>query len=874
MLAPFVRVAHALLTRRRAERELEEELSFHLEMEIEANRAHGMSAAEARRAALRDLGGVQQTREAVREQRSSWVDQLAVDVRHAARGLAKARAFTVAIVATLAIGIGGGTVVFSVVEALLLRPLPYERPDRLGVFSPWSKRWFDHEAIGRDSRSFTGMAAYVERAANLIVSGQSERGRIAAISANFFDVLGVKPPSGRTFSDGETHSGQDRVVILSERFARARFGSARAALGQDLIIDRDVLTIIGVLPAEFRTPSELVPGRESVFARAVQAFVPISPTNNPDTWWDPARWEDSCVVGRLRDSVTISQARADIEHLATLPDRGRAEIARSLKPLREAVSGEFAARLVALCIAVGILLVAACGNVCNLLLERLERRRAELALRAALGASLPQLARNVLSETALVIVAGGAAGALVAWGGVRVIQVYGGAVLANLTTVRVSLPVLGFAAGLSILTAVPIGLALIARLVRGGVGRSLHAPVIERPVAGRLSLSALLVVTQMVLSAILVVVGALLARDLANLVSVDLGFKPTGVFTAEIGLDHVQYHGISSQFFVDLRDRLAETPGVDRVAVAATAPGRGQRGGFGIQVGRRPLGLVEGTAVSEGYFSMLSIPLLAGRDFATSDSRRRGSAVVVINEAFATEHWRSIQAAIGQPLAFLPGLDNTAWPAEVVGVVGNSNETGTALTWQPRIYTYFPQSCCYERMTVLVKSRANARTVAGTLSAVVKRLDPQLPVGTVASLERIVSSHYARQRLTLVMMATFALLTLVLAAVGIHGVIAYAVALRRREIGIRLALGATGSSVVWLFVVRAVRLVVLGLLIGVPAGLMFRWIAVIEWVGSAQSDWVTSLGGVGVVAITGVMAALVPAWRASRLDAMDVLRSE
>ena len=476
MLAPFVRVAHALLTRRRAERELEEELSFHLEMEIEANRAHGMSAAEARRAALRDLGGVQQTREAVREQRSSWVDQLAVDVRHAARGLAKARAFTVAIVATLAIGIGGGTVVFSVVEALLLRPLPYERPDRLGVFSPWSKRWFDHEAIGRDSRSFTGMAAYVERAANLIVSGQSERGRIAAISANFFDVLGVKPPSGRTFSDGETHSGQDRVVILSERFARARFGSARAALGQDLIIDRDVLTIIGVLPAEFRTPSELVPGRESVFARAVQAFVPISPTNNPDTWWDPARWEDSCVVGRLRDSVTISQARADIEHLATLPDRGRAEIARSLKPLREAVSGEFAARLVALCIAVGILLVAACGNVCNLLLERLERRRAELALRAALGASLPQLARNVLSETALVIVAGGAAGALVAWGGVRVIQVYGGAVLANLTTVRVSLPVLGFAAGLSILTAVPIGLALIARLVRGGVGRSLHAP--------------------------------------------------------------------------------------------------------------------------------------------------------------------------------------------------------------------------------------------------------------------------------------------------------------------------------------------------------------------------------------------------------------
>jgi predicted permease len=800
--------------------------------------------------------------------------------RLALRALRRAPAFTLAAVFALALGIGGTTVVFSVVDALLLRPLPYADPDRLVVCKPgppWAlyQQW-------RTSDVFEGMAAYNERAANLSGAGEPERIIVGRVTPGFFSVVGVSPTIGRPFGREQAEPGGDRIVLLTDAFWRKHFGGAHDVVGRTLKLDDQVYTVAGVLPRQFQTLEQLTPARGLSFDWGAAVLTPLlsDPIKREPTTTDRI-WRGMQVVGRLRPGVTLERARAASATLAkgvTLPSSEKRDY--RLVRLTDFVAGDLPSQMGILAAAVGLLLLVASANVANLLLARGTARHRELATRAALGASRGQLARHALTETVALGLMGGTLGVAAAWAGVRVVSVFGGPVLARLDVVGLDLRVLAFACLLSLGVGLLVGLLPALRQARVAPAGVLRVARGYAPVRVRLPISSVLVVTEIVLSLVLLVGAGLLARDFLALAGTDLGFRPHGVLTADVSLSRIQYAKPAqvNAFYDDLLARAAGLPGVRSVALTSVPPGGTtvMSAYLGVD-GRSPTEDADGRPSQEpeflqivggDYFRTLGMAMVEGRGLDSRDGAGT-ERIVVVNRAFARRYWKTPREAIGHRVTFGP------YDYRIVGVAGDVREA--ASTSAPRALSYFALAQTprmWPQMTLLLEGPGHAAALAAPLVRLMKQIDPNQPLYNVLTLDRIVSTPLARRRLIMTMMAVFAGLALLLAAAGIYGVLSYAVAQRAHELGVRMAIGGSRQDVFSLVLGRGLRLIGLGIVTGLPLAYTLTRVLAAQLLNVTRVDAPTYVATTVLVGTVGLLGCAVPAWRATRVDPIVTLRSE
>lgn len=804
--------------------------------------------------------------------------------RLALRALLRTPAFTVAAVMALALGIGGSTVVFSVVNTLLLEPLPYAQPDRLVVSDP-GPPWALYEQW-RTADVFQGMAAYNERAANVSGAGEPARVLMARVTPNFLSVIGLAPAIGRTFGSLQSGPGDERVVLLTDAFWRKHYAGARDVVGRSLALDDQLYTVIGVLPRQFQMVTQLMPALGLSFDSGAAVLVPLlrDPLKRDSSSTDQF-WRGMQVIGRIRAGTTLDQARAAAATIA-----GRVKLPAylagrsfALVPVTDFVAGELPKQMAILATAVALLLLVAGANVANLLLARGTARQRELATRAALGASTWQLARHALTETVLLGLMGGGLGIAAAWGGVRLVSAFGGPVLGRLGTVGLNLRVLGFTCALSIVVGVLVGLVPALRLSRVAPGGSLRVARGHQRFRRGIALSSVLVVAEVVLSIVLVVGAGLLTSDFVRLASADLGFRSEGVLTADVSLSRAQYKSTPqvSAFFADLLERAASLPGVRTAGFSSVAPG-----GFAVMsttmriegATRGPHAGAPGALAPEDhefvqvvggdYFRVLSLPVIEGRRL----DRRDGASterVAVVNAAFARKYWQTPRQAIGRRAM----LDADFYT--IVGVSGDLHDVASTGPPRPLIYFALPQSPWVpSQMTLLLQGGGDPAALAAPLTALMRRMNPNQPLYNVLTLDRIIATQLARRRLIMTMMAVFAGLALLLAAAGVYGVLSYTVAQRAHELGVRMAIGGSRRDVFSLVLGRGMRLVVLGVLAGLPLSYALTRVLAAQLVGVTRTDPPTYIVTTALVGVLGLLGCAVPAWRATRVDPIVTLRSE
>jgi predicted permease len=807
-----------------------------------------------------------------------WQDSLWRNVRHAARALGRAPGFTAATVVTLAVGIGCSTLLFSVFDALLLRPLPYARPEGLVVVTPDVSPifWSVIDQLRASKDVFGELGVCVPRAANIMGGGEAERALVARVDQDFLRVLGVSPAIGRAFRLEEFEPAHDKVALLTDTAWRRRYAASRDVVGRFITIDGQPYTIVGVLPREFRTPSELTSAREVWFDSRVGLLLPLSARPRA---WDPESTDQiargATIVGRLRPGTPLNRGQA-LVGLVTDREMPPAAPPFSLVPLRDAVAGSLPRQLGILAAAVGVLLLVACANAGNLLLERLYGRRAEMAVRAALGASSGQLIGTVLTETVVVAIVGGAGAMLVVWAGSEAVQTLAAPVITGLDAVGVNVRVFTFAAALSVGTGLLVGVVPAIRLSHADISRSLNLQAAAPRVPGRLAVPSALVVLQVAVSVVLIVCGALLAREFIRSLPTDLGYRTHGVLSAEISLDRFRHRDrdrAPATFFADLLERAANLPGVLKAGLVSHVPGGESVGVTRMRVeGFAETFTTDVATVSEDYFTLLSIPMLTGRPFERHDTAD-APHVVVVNEAFAAKYWDSAERALNRQVGF--GTFGTSM-STIVGVVANTRDAAQDWKKGPVVYWNYRQaSLPSPQMTLLLLARSgDGRTLALPLTRLVRGLDPNQPLYNVLTLEHIAAARFARPRLMLATMTTFGIVTLLLAAVGVHGVMAYGAALRRREIGIRLALGGTPRAIVAMMLRRGAKLVSSGIAVGLPVAIAVGWFLQSELFDLGMADLTLFVAAASVALAAGLIASLSPALRAVRVDPIATLRSE
>jgi len=787
-------------------------------------------------------------------------------------------------VVSLALGIAGVTVVFSVVRALLLAPPPYTHAERLVLVEP-GPLWEVYEAWRTDNVVFDAMAGYNERAANLSGNGEPLRVLVGRVTPDFFEVTGVRPAVGRPFDAGEFQPGHELVTLVTDRLWRRRYAASPDVLGRTLTLDDRVYTIVGVLPPDFRAPTELASGRALAIDWGADVVVPLvgSPLARDPNATD-RMYRGFNVVARLTTGVGLERAQADLAVIADrVPLRSpRLKRTYTLTRLTDYMAGSLPRQLAILAAAVGLLLVVACANVANLVLARGVSRRTELGTRMALGASRGRLVRQTLGETLALSLAGGAVGVALAWAATRVVAAAGGQILSRLDAVSIDPRVLAFAVAASVGTGLVVGVLPALQLSRFDPVAALKAEpgfgVRSRRRAGP---RALLVLVEVALSVVLLVGATLLGRALLGLVRVDLGFRTTDTLTADVSLGRGQYAGPAetTAFFRDLLDRAAALPGVESAALGSTVPAGPGMMTCNVEVVRAvpeetpppsadPLDSISRCEVVAGdYFRTLAIPTIAGRPLDDRDAAT-SQPVVVVSEAFASKHWGETGPALGHELTF----GRTTFT--IVGVAGDVREPGSTSPPFPQVYFpywQFPRPS--SQMTVFLHG-PNAAGLAAPLTGLMRSINPNQPLYNVLTLERVVFAPLTRLRLIVVMIATFGALTILVAAAGVYGTTSYVVMTRMHEMGVRLALGSTPRRLFRLVVRDGMTVVLVGALVGLPLARAFtRFIASrLEGVGAA--DVATYAATVALVALVGLAGSAVPAFRAMRADPREILRTQ
>lgn len=819
------------------------------------------------------------------------MDYILQDIRYGVRSLIKTPGFTAVAIIVLALAIGANTAIFTVVNAVLIRSLPYANSDRLVMLWETNPRF----QIGIDAlpvtpgtfmdwREESSVFEYVSALGagriNLSGSGEPERISAASVSTNFFRLMGTEPRLGRAFQDEEEKPGANKVVVISYALWQRRFGGAQDIVGKPMTLDGESYTVIGVAPEGFQFPR----------AHELPYFVGVS---SPTELWRPMTLTDDfvnrkranhqlSVIAKLKPGVTREQAQAEMGAIALRLEQAYPEnqgIGAKVVPLSEQVVGNSKVALLVLMGAVGLVLLIACANIANLLLTRSSARRKEIAIRIALGATRGHVVRQLLVEALLLSLTSAIAGTLLSLWGVKAILALSRQNLPRLNEVGIDLTVLAFTVAIALLTSLLFGLTPALQASKINLVQALKDG--SRGVSGGQRASrvrGLLVIAEVALSLVLLIGAGLMIKSLAHLLKIDPGFKPDRALAMNIVLLGSKYPGANQQivFFEDVNRRVGALAGVDSVGLISSAPLSGgvYAGGFSIE-GREPASANEDLSadrrmISSEYFNTLRIPLIRGRYFTEHDNQT-STGVAIVSDTWARRFVPN-EDPIGKRIK-LGGRDSTRPWLSIVGIAGDVRDTALESDARPCVYVPYAQFPGLS-MTLVVRIGVDSKALVPAIRGEVWAIDKDQPVTDIKTMDQYVSDSVSPHRANALLLAVFATLALVLAAVGMYGVMAYSVTQRVHEIGIRMALGAQTSDVIMLIVGSGMSLVLAGAGIGIAGALALSRVLSSLLYGVSATDPVT-FALISVLLITvALMASYIPARRATKVDPMIALRCE
>ena len=875
------------------ERRMDTELRFHLDQQIREYMDRGLSRAEAERRARLEFGTLELAKDECRDQRpAEWLNHILRDVRHAYRSLCKSPGFAAAVVATLALGIGANTAIFSLIYSVLLKPLPYPAPDRIfsaetvvpqqNQFSSLPMRVQDYLEWRKASTAFESMAALTPAQWNLTGDGEPERLGGALVSANFFPFLGATPQLGRGFAAEEETPGKQNVVVISDSLWRRRYGADRAVIGKTIMLNAVPHVVAGVAPASLLVPTGTLLHPTLAFAPRIDVWKPIAPTNEE---LKAENWDYGILV-HLRKGESAERGRQQLEAMlirsirAVFPEF-KGELAVRLVPIREIYSSKVRLRLLLIFAASGFLLLAACTNIANLFLARAAGRATELATRIALGAGRARIVSLLLMESLLLAVLGGALGACAAHSGVRLLVGYGPTELGLLSAPGLNLAALWFTMAASVATGVACGALPAVQIWRKDPAAALQEAA-RAALGGRgaTRLRHALVAVETTLAAALLASAGLLLHSFVNVMGADRGYAVERILSVDLGLFDARYAPGPRRvaFFRELTQRIQTLPGVQAAGAIGGLPANSgisvasQRIFYGTDryplanALQRPVALIR--SVTPGYFSASGTTLRAGRFFGETEP----VPVAIISESLAKRFWpgESMAAIIGHVFRH----DDFSGPlVTVAGVVADTRPG--ALDREPVPEVYRPQSQrAGGAMSLVVRTTQEPAALASAVRAEIRKMDPNLPIPAIRTMREILSQTVAGRRFQMALTVLFALAALCLGAIGIYGVVSYSVACRTRDIGLRMALGALRGDVMrWVFAI-GFRPVLFGLVAGLSVAIVIGRALRSLLYGITPTDPV-SLGLVALVLLlAAALACYLPARRAAGLDPTIALRHE
>jgi putative ABC transport system permease protein len=802
------------------------------------------------------------------------------DVRYAYRAFSRAPGFTAIALVTIAIGIGTNAAIFSVVNAVLLRPLPYPRASELVIVSQGNRvtKQSGSDATPANfldwrtrNRSFVGLAAFLETRPTLALGDLPERVQGAQVNASFFDLLEMKPAIGRTFLPGDEGSGATRVAVLSDRLWRERFGARPDAIGQTVRINDEPHTIVGVMPRGIDFPAKA----EVWFP--TRWGVPDDPLLSPADDPTPQRGHGYfSVLGRLKADVTFEHAVADMDTVALGLERDfpndNQDLGSFLVPLRDDLVADIRNTTIVLLAAVGLLLLIAAANVSGLLMARASARRQEISIRVALGATSRRIVAQLLTESVMLALAGGAAGVLLAMWLVNPLVALSPSDLTAAGDVRVDARVLVFCLAATTLVGVLFGLAPARQLGRADVHDDLKQTA-RGAVSGRQQrLRAALVAAEIALSLVLLVAAGLTVRSFVKVQQVATGFNPDGVVTVTISPPQNRYRtqALRAEFWEHMLASLSRVPGVERAAAISRLPLLPGNSTRGLAIKTLPPGVpavAHYRTATPDYFRTMGIPLVQGRAFEAGDREDR-PRVAVVSAAAARRFWPD-RAAVGEHFQIdVPGPEYT-----VVGVVGDVRSASLDLASPPTVYVPYRQDA-FPFMTFVLKSRLSPDALTTAVRAAALDVDKDLPVGALRTMDEQLSNSLTRRRFAVTLLGAFGAIAVALAAVGLYGVLAFVVSQRRREIGVRIALGATARDVVSDVLGQGLKLAGVGMAIGLALALGASRLLTSLLFGTSPTDVGTYAAAGALLVLIAAAASFVPAYRASRVDPIVALRDE
>jgi predicted permease len=876
----------SLARRNRVEGDLDKELRFHLEQQVEENLAAGMPPAEARRAALRKLGGVTQIQEECRDmRRTDTIENSWRDLRYALRSLRKSPGFTAVILLTLALSIGANSAIFSVIDGVLLRPLPYPEANRIvrvffhsASYAKFPLNPFDFRDFRARNRSFESLAGFTRADLQLSGTGQPERFTGFAVTAGFFRVLGLRPARGHEFDANAEIPGNEQQAILSDRVWRNRFAADPNIVGRKITLDSRPFTVAGVMP-----PGTEHPGNE---------YNGVAHGETVDLWWpftfqgNPAHRGSHYLeaIGRLQKGVTATQAQAEMNALIAQLAREYPDYLAGWQalviPLYQEIVGPSQRLLLVLLGAVGLVLLIACANAANLLLARATARQREMAVRTALGAARARLVRQMLTESLLIALIGGVCAMAVAVAGVRTLVALLPASFPRADTIHVNATVFSFTLLVALATGILFGLAPALQAARTDVQDILRASGRGAGSSrGHLRLRSVLVVGEVGLACLLLIGAGLMLRSFVNLLRADPGFRPEHLLTAGLSLPDTTYKPTEAvHFWARVTASLDSVAGIRAAGVGTDLPWTGYDdnvGGFTIE-GKKAAANEEYHAryhvASPGYFRAVGMPLVRGRFFTASDDMKAPLALIV-NRSMARRYWPN-EDALGKRITFDDHPKEKDWMT-IVGIVGDVKDKPDSPAAQMALWWPVEQSpVSVGNMSIAVRGSADPALLANDLRQAVRQLDPTLAVANIRPMDDIADANVSTPRFALFLVALFAGLALALAAIGIYGVISYAVSQRVHEFGLRMALGAQAGDVRRLVLRQGVKLALLGVALGLVGALALGRVlrSLLYEVSAGDPVTFTSVAALAIAA--AALACYLPARRATAVDPANALRSE
>jgi len=861
-----------VLRRRDLNAEIDEELQYHIESRIQDNVAAGMTPEDARRDAIQGFGGWMGIREQTRDANVIVrVETFLQDLGFAVRTFAKRPAFAVGALITIALGIGATTTMLTVVRSVLLRPLPFPDSDRVCAISYASPRgpfWLQpgladsiYLQFRAEDRSFEAIATFGSAPLTLSGAGEATRVIAASVTTDFFRVLRVSPIIGSDFAPDQDRPGRNQVVLLSDTLWRTRFGGDPAIVNRTIVLDGTPHTVLGVLPAGFSYPVNS------------EVWTPLEVKNDPHLSFTRP------VIGRLKPNVSREQAAASFaaftSGLRQAADDGRDQVPRVIS-LKSAVVDDTSRPLLIFMGAVAFVLLIACANVANLMLIRTVARRQEIATRLALGAGRGRVVRQLLTESALLSIAGGLAATLVSmFATPLLLQFVPPGTLPRDAEIRIDLWVVAVTLTVALIAGLLLGIVPALQAVRGDVSSALREGA-SSSTRRSLRFRHALIVAEMALALMLLVGAGLLVRSFVNLRSIEPGFEPSHVMTMTLDLPETRYSSATAMqaFHQRLLDSLSSLPEVASAGSVNWLPLGNQsvQGDFTVEGRAAPSWNVTKGAVSDGYFKTMGIQVVKGREFTPRDAHEH---VVIVNESTARQVWPDGDA-IGQRLSVETSPKPSDW-LTVIGVVADVKQTGLTRGAPPAVYQPYQQvtrTFWLSRMTYIVRTTGDPNAVAPAMRAALRAVDPDQAPHAMTSMEALVADTIAEPQFHTRLFAVFSILALALAAVGVYGVLASSVAERRREIGIRIALGADSASVAGMIVRRTLLLAATGVLLGTIGGLLLTRVLSTFLFGVTPTDPATFAAAAIALVLVALIASFVPARKATAVDPLISLRAE